>query len=152
MKVRNAIAVVSATALALSLAACSSDPALTTEPPAQLTPAEAPQSPGAEQPGGQPAPTKTPEDVKIRAIQDGFVLETVAGTLRQGFPSFAEKTDAEIETILNAGCDAMEASGAPESGADAIRTYGIEAYDAAFSLTASIQLYCPEFTKFLGRS
>ena len=151
MNVRHAIAAVSVAAFALSLSACTGDPGPTGQSPDPSTspsdtPSAAPSTPAS------PAPTKTPENVTIREIQSGFDLANVSETLRQGFPSFAQKTDAEIEIILNAGCDAMAATGNPVAGADTIRTYGIEAYDAAFSVTASIQLYCPEFTEFLGRS
>ena len=143
MKVRNAIAAVSVAAFALSLSACSSDPAPTGQSPEPSATASAPTT---------PAPSGTPADVTVREIQEGFDLPTVAKTLRTGFPSFAKKSDDEIVVILNAGCDALEETGAPESGADAIRTFGIEPYDAAFSLTASIKLYCPEFGEFLARS
>lgn len=155
MKVRNAIAAVSVAALALSLAACTSDPAPTGDSPRPSATASDPATPSATQPSTAtqpPAATQPPSDVTVREIQEGFDLPTVAKTLRTGFPSFAPKTDDEIVVILNAGCDAIAATGTPEAGADAIRTYGIEAYDAAFSLTASIQLYCPEYAQFLDRS
>ena len=141
MNVRNAIAVVTVAALALSLSACSSDPTQTGDAPQPSATASA---------SGAPNPGETPTDVTMREAQEGFSLESVAKTLRTGFPSFAEKTDDEIAVILNAGCDAVAATGTPEAGADAIRTYGIDAYDAAFSLTASIQLYCPELAPALG--
>ena len=139
MQVRNAIAAVSVAAFALALAACSSD-ATPTSPGTSGSPTAAPTS--APTAAGAPAG-------QIRPIQEGFSLENVAQTLRTGFPSFAQKSDDEIATILNAGCDGIDAAGTPQAGADAIQKYGIEVYDAAFSLTASISLYCPEYSAFL---
>jgi len=135
MQVRNAIVAVTVAAVGLTLAACSSD-ATPTSPGTSHSPSAAPTEPGA--PAGQ-----------IRPVQEGFSLENVAQTLRTGFPSFAQKSDDEIAAILNAGCDGIDAKGTPQAGADAIQAYGIEVYDAAFSLTASISLYCPEYSAFL---
>jgi len=144
MLVRHAIAAVTVAALALTLSACTSDPTPTTS----AGPTTSAPSPTA---SGEPtiAPTATPPAGEIREITEGFSLEGVTGVLRQGFPSFAEKTDDEIVIILNASCDAMDAEGTPEAGADAIQAFGIETYDAAFSVSAAIQLYCPEYQIFL---
>jgi hypothetical protein len=135
MQVRNAIVAVTVAAFALTLSACSSDPA----PGASGDSSTAPSA------GSSGAPAS-----KIRPIQDGFDLANVSATLRSGFPSFAEKSDSEIENILNAACDAMDESGTPQAGADKIQEYGIAVYDAAFSVTAAIQLYCPEYKAFLS--
>lgn len=150
MQVRNAIVAVTVAAFALTLSAC------TTGTPADPTGGAATPAatPTATTPAATPAPTATADATKpageIRPIQDGFHLANVADTLRGGFPSFADKTDDEIVVILNAGCDALDKNPNPQAGADAIQAYGIDVYDAAFSLTASIQLYCPEYVSFLG--
>jgi len=147
MLVRNAIAAVTVAALALTLSACTSDPAPTTS----ADPTTSAPSPTA---SGEPtaAPTNTPPAGEIREVTEGFHLEGVGDVLRQGFPSYAEKSNEEIEVILNAACDAMDAQGTPESGAEAIESFGIETYDAAFSVSAAIQLYCPEYQIFLQGS
>ena len=151
MQVRHAIAAVSVAAFALTLAACTSDPAPsasaeTTAPAPSVT--AAPTTAPAE----SPTPTASPSDVvagSLREITPGYDLAGTANSLRTGFPSFAEKTDDEIAIILNAGCDAIDLKGQPQAAADAIQTYDIEVYDAAFSVSAAIVLYCPEYTNFL---
>ena len=143
MQVRNAIVAVTVAAFALTLSACSSDPVATTtqgEPTAPATTAS-----------GSPT-TEPTGNVTIRPIQEGYHLDNVSDTIRGGFPSYADKTDDEIATILNAGCDAMDAKGAPQAGADAMQAFGISAADAAFTLSASISLYCPEYAAFLNGS
>lgn len=150
MQVRHAIAAVAITAFAITLSACSNDADPTPNASEPSTAATASGTPTAE-PTAEPTTQPTAAG-DIRPLQDGFSLENVAQTLRTGFPSFAEKTDDEIETILNAGCDGIDAGGTPQAGADAIQAYGIEVYDAAFSLTASISLYCPEYSSFLKSS
>jgi len=141
MQVRNAIVAVTVAAFALTLSACSNDPVTTTtqgEPTAPATTASV-----------APSTSAAPAS-KIRPIQEGFDLANVSDTLRKSFPSFATKTDAEIENILNAACDAMDEAGTPQAGADKIQEYGIDVADAAWSVTAAIQLYCPEYAAFLG--
>jgi len=144
MQVRNAIVAVTVAAFALTLSACSSDSTPTPTGPGSPAPTAAPTA----APTDAPTEPGTPAG-EIRPLQDGFSLDNVANTLRSGFPSFADKSNDEIVTILNAGCDGIDAKGTPQAGADAIQAYGIEVYDAAFSLTASISLYCPEYAAFL---
>lgn len=150
MQIRHAVAAVSVAAFALTLAACSADP----------TPSESEQ-PNSPAPSGTPAPSDSAAPISsptptavivIRPVNPGYSLESVADSLRSGFPTYAEKTDDEIATILNAGCDAMDANHTPESAADAIQQYGIDTFDAAFSVSAAIALYCPEYVDFLGRA
>lgn len=151
MQIRHAIAAVSVAAFALTLSACTSDPAPTgSDQPTSPAPSDTaqPESPSPTA-SSEPQPTAV---VVIRPVNPGYSLESVSGSLRSGFPSYAEKSDEEIATILNAACDAMDAKHTPESAADAIQTYGIEPFDAAFSVSASIALYCPEYVEFLGRA
>ncbi|MGC4174717.1 hypothetical protein [Demequina sp.] len=150
MQVRNAIVAVTVAAFALTLSACTQDADPT--PTASGT-ANAPVTTPSD--SAEPSPSATPTTSPaaagdIRPIQDGFTLTNVTETLRTGFPSFAEKTDDEIVVILNAGCDGIDAEGTPQAGADAIQSHGIDAYDAMFAVTASISLYCPEYSAFLG--
>lgn len=152
MQVRNAIAVVTVAAFALTLSACTTGETGTNPggPTGPAAPPTADATPGAT-PGattGATADASQPHG-KMRPLQDGFDLANVSDTLRNGFPSFANKSDDEIEVILNAACDAMDDKGTPQAGADMIQTYGIAVYDAAFSVTAAIQLYCPEYKAFL---
>ncbi len=143
MQVRHAIAVVTVAAFALTLSACTSDapadPTGGAPTPAPTTTAGAAPTADASKPHGE-----------IRAIQPGFDLANVSNALRSGFPSYAQMSDDQIEVILNAACDAMDEKGIPQAGADAIQTYGIDTYDAAFSVSAGIQLYCPEYKAFLS--
>ena len=94
-------------------------------------------------------PSTAPTPGTIREVTPGYNLDGVAKSLRTGFPSFSEKTDDEIAVILNAGCDAIDAQGQPQAAADAIQTFGIEVYDAAFSVSAAIVLYCPQYVDML---
>ena len=149
MQVRHAIAAVTIAAFALTLSAC------TTGAPANPTgDANTPAATASGTPATTPAPTKSAVKPtgKIRDVTDGFELASTADALRTGFPSFAPYSDEEIEAILNAGCDGIDATGTPVGGADAIAAQGVAVADAAFGTLAAIQLYCPEYKQFLGGS
>jgi len=147
MQVRNAIVAVTVAAFALTLSACTSDPVTTTT---QGEPTE-PATTASGTPTPEPTPTTSPAPAgEIRPLQPGYDLANVSDTIRGGFPSFEGKTDDEIEVMLNAACDAMDAKKTPEAGADALQSFGIDAYDAAFTVSAAISLYCPEYAAFLG--
>ena len=145
MQVRHAIAAVTVAAFALTLSAC------TGEPIPNLSDAPATSSTMAATPG----PTTTPKSAatpagEIREVSPGFHLDNVTEAMHSGLPSYADKSADEIAVILNAACDAMDLKNNPQAAADAIQTYGIDAYDAAFSVSAAIQLYCPEYQSFLA--
>jgi hypothetical protein len=150
MQVRHAIAAVTVAAFALTLSACTSDPAPSGSPAPSSPVASASPSPSASPEPTTSATAGPPAEVTIRTVTEGYDLASTANSLRTGFPSFEQKTDEEIELILNAGCDAIDATGTPEAAADTIQSYGIELYDAAFSVSAAIVLYCPEYSPFLG--
>jgi len=137
-----------AAVLALALAACTTEYPVgragptTDDPTVEASPSDTP-SPTAE-------PTAPTGEVKIRAIVAGAVLSSTADALRAQFPTWEPFEDAKIEEILNAGCDAIDASGTPVAGAEAIAAYGIDPPDAAFGLMAAIANYCPEYTEFIS--
>jgi len=148
MQVRHAIVAVTIAAFALSLSACTTGtPAPTGDTTAPTTTASPTAAPTTAPTSGATQPTG-----KIRSITAGFQLAGTADSLRTGFPSFAPYSDKEIEAILNAGCDGIDATGSPTGGADAIAAQGVDKADAAFGTLAAIQLYCPEYKKFLGGS
>lgn len=135
---KTSAAAIATAALTLALAACTSDPGPSASPTPSALVTEAPT-----------APAPTPADVTIRAIVEGAVLESTANALRTQFPSWAQFDDAQIEEILNAGCDALDAEANPIAGADVIASYGLEAPEAAFGLYAAISNYCPEYSQFV---
>jgi|GEM_PF-2005081 len=147
MQVRNAIVAVTVAAFALTLSACTSTPDPSPTDGNSATPSATASGTPTPAPTSSPAPTG---EVTIRPLQPGYDLANVSDTIRGGFPSFEGKTDEDIEVILNAACDAMDTSKTPEAGADAMQAYGIAVYDAAFTVSAAISLYCPEYVAFLG--
>src|SRR6187402_1902144 len=99
-----------AAVLVLALAACTpdGDPTPSADltsagPTVEASPSETP----------SPEPTAPTGEVKIRAIVAGAILSSTAEALRAQFPTWEPFEDEKIEEILNAGCDAIDASGTP---------------------------------------